>query len=415
MSTEEVADDKLAGAVENNKVPIVTTGDPEAQEEEKPQKEWEKRGEMLALIVNVAMIIWFQSIPLLTMFGHAIANIGHWFPCEEGGRYDLSMTSACVCGYTQGFTRCFAPLSCTVMILFIGRELLQKRLFYGVLRRHGVVQFASNNPLTDPLALAVLVTFAHVILYLIYIVYATSLLSTSTTSKFIQHTGGEYGDVNDAEHLFAGDNYAFQMVVELVTFYALPSTLFVVFFFTGYDIEATLVPLSQYVHDAYDAGEGNQLSNLQILDDAHCRQMVESKAAELLAKANVHEEEFEQVIESYNGWSKEDELGKVYMLQSLWPAYVLLPVEASGESGAKLFRVLWMVFLVTSLIVSTFIMGLLGEYIFLCFRHFAKRELPYIIQSVVVIAMAGLCIFIMSNLIMVHHTARTLKVARKVQ
>jgi len=384
--------------------------DPEAQE--KPQKEWEKRGEILQLVLGTGMVLWFQSIPLATMLGHALHNTGKWFRCDRGGHYELSTLSAGICGYTQGAACTFAPLCLMVMILFIGRELVQKRLYYGLLRQQNVVQFASNDPLTDPLAIAVLVSYVHVILYLIYIIYATSLFNSGMTGTFYQHVGVENSKTHGIEHVLIGDDYAFTMVVELVSFYVLPATLFIVFMYTGYDIEATLVPLSQYVHDAHDAGEGNRLSELQIIDDALCKKMVEDNAALILKGAGDHEQEFQECAKFYHGHMQAEDLQKVYMLDSLWPAMLLMPAEASGERPAQAFRILWWIYFGTSLVFGALVLWLLGFYISFSLQHL---DIAHTLQLSVEVFISALCVVILWRLVSVSYKARFLQIREKDQ
>lgn len=401
--------------------------DDAAEEEkvEKPQKEWEKRGEMLMLIISVAMILWFQSVPLATMFGHAWYAIENdaWFHCSKGGHYDLSLVDACICGYTQGVTCCFAPLCFCIMIIFVGRELVQKRLYYSVLKRHGVLQFATNDPLTDPLGIVVFLLYVHVIFYFFFIIYATKLLSSDASSSLLQHAhdgvghgvDGVAGIGKNHGDLIVRDGAAFQMVSELFAFYILPSTLFIIFFYCGYDIEATLVPLSQYVHDAHDAHEEDQLSQLEVLDDAQCNRIVLEHAGEILAGAGTHDDEFEHLKVFYKEHKNDDILPKLGLLDSLWPTQILLPKHASPEAAARLFRVLYYVYFGSSLFFGSLVLVLLGHYIQFCLRLVLEGDIPHTIQMVVEVVVAFICVALLGRLVQVTHVARHLKISRKEQ
>jgi len=396
--------------------------DPEApkeEEEEKPRKEWIKRGELLALLVGAGMTIWMQSIPLVAMVGHAAVHTGHWFPCEAGGAYDLSAVDAILCGWTQGFTCSFAPFALTVMNLYIGRDLLQKRLYYGLLRQQGVLQFASNNPLTDPLSLLVFVAYAHVILYLVFIIYATGLLSSDDSAFLLQHGRGVIGGSGDTDNLketlLARDSYAMRQVMELVSFYVLPATLFVVFFFCGYDIEFSLVPLSQYVHDEVEAGDQDSLSKLSILQDSHAKALIEEKAADMLALAGDHEDEFVQVLEHYKLADNSEALGTVYMIDSLWPAYILLPNEAAQCRSAKIFRWLYLFYticaVVCCLVAASLCLREVKEYM----HKASEGYVGYTVELAVIGLITLVVIVVIGRLIFTTWKARGLKVDRKKQ
>jgi hypothetical protein len=394
--------------------------DPEApKEEEKPRKEWLKRGELLGLCVAAGMVIWMQAIPLLAMLGHSAVNTGHWFPCEAGGNYDLSAVDSLLCGWTQGFTCSFAPFALTVMNLFIGRDLLQKRLYYGILRKNGVLQFASNNPLTDPLSLLVLVAYVHVILYLIFIIYATGLLSSDDSAFLLQHGRGVIGGSGDTDHLketlLARDSYAMRAVMELISFYVLPATLFIVFFFCGYDIEFSLVPLSQYVHDEIEAGEKDSLSKLSILQDSHAKHIVEEHGADILALAGDHEDEFVQMLEQYKQKDTPEALGTVYMFDGLWPAYILLPNEASQCRSAKLFRWLFLVYAICAvfccLLAASLCLQEVEEYL----HKATQGYVCYTVELVVIGLITAVVFAVIGKLIVTTWKARGLKIDRKKQ
>lgn len=337
------------------------------------------------------MTIWMQSLPLIAMVGHAAVNTGHWFPCEAGGAYDLSAVDAILCGWTQGWTCSFAPFALTVMNLYIGRDLLAKRLYYGVLRQSGVLQFGSNNPLTDPLSLLVFIAYAHVILYLVFIIYATGLLSSDDSAFLLQHGRGVIGGSGDTdslkETLLAHDENAMRVVMELISFYVLPSTLFVVFFFCGYDIEFSLVPLSQYVHDEVEAGDQDSLSKLSILTDSHAKVLVEEKAADMLALAGDHEEEFVQVLEHYKQTDTSEALGIVHMIDSLWPAYILLPNEASQCGSAKIFRWIFLVYaccaVVCCLVAASICLREVETYVYKAMKGFVCYTVELVVIGVI--------------------------------
>lgn len=384
--------------------------------EEKEPKPWEARGTILGLCIDLGMIIWIQSVPLATMFIHSMVSYGKMFPCEEGGTYKLSFFDACYCAYTKAFIRGFAPLALTAMCLIVGRDLLQKRTYYSILKWKGVLEFAANNPFKDPVFLAVLISYIHLILHLIFIIWATGFFSSSSSSKFLQHTGeGEDITGGDVKNM-VNDAFAFRLIVELVSFIVLPATLFIIFFFTAYDIEATLVPLSQYVHDARDAGEGAELSQLEILEDCWVKEVLDAKAPDILAAAEDHENEFKELLNEYNLQRKTleaKELIRMTMTESLWPAQLLLPIQASQDKHAKAFRYLWMVYFVAACIFGFLVLWLLVHY---CLRDLIKvldSHIPCTISlGVEVLFLVG-CTTILAKIIGAHRTGRNLEVHRK--
>lgn len=384
--------------------------------EEKEPKPWEARGTILGLCIDLGMIIWIQSVPLATMFIHSMVSYGKMFPCEEGGTYSLSLQSACACAYTQAFIKGFAPLALTAMCLIVGRDLLQKRTYYSVLKHRGVLEFAANNPFKDVVFLAVLVSYIHCILHLVFIIWATGFFSSNVSTKFLQHQGEDITNTGGDVKNLVTDAVAFRLIVELVSFIVLPATLFIIFFFTAYDIEATLVPLSQYVHDARDAGEGAELSQLEIMEDCWVKDVLDAKAPDILGAVEDHDLEFKELLNEYNRQRttlEAKELLHLTILESLWPAQLLLPIQASQDKSAKAFRIMWLVYFCTTCVLGFIVLFLLIHY---CVRDLIRvldSHIPDTISfGVMVVFLVG-CTLILAKIIGAHRTGRNLQVNRK--
>jgi len=387
--------------------------------EEKEPKPWEARGTILGLCIDLGMVIWIQSVPLATMFIHCMVSYGKMFPCEEGGAYSLSFQSSCFCAYTKAYIRCFAPLALTAMCLIVGRDLLQKRTYYSVLKHRGVLEFAANNPFKDPVFLGVLISYLHLLLHLIFIIWATGFFSSNNPTKFLQHTGeGEDITGGDVKNM-VDDAFAFRLIVELVSFIVLPATLFIIFFFTAYDIEATLVPLSQYVHDARDAGEGAELSQLEIMEDCWVKEVLDANAADIIGavdESQPHELEFKELLNEYNRQRKEKEakdIIRMTMTESLWPAQLLLPLQASQDKSAKAFRMLWMVYFVAACIFGFLVLWLLVHYMLRDLIKVLDSHYPSGISLGVEVVFLFGCVTILAKIIGAHRTGRGLEINRK--
>jgi len=284
------------------------------------------------------------------------------------------------------------------------------------LKHKGVVEFAANNPFKDPLVIAVIVSYLHLILHLIFIVWATGFFSGSSSSKFLQSAGHGEDITGGDMKTIVNDAYAFRLIVELVSFIVLPATLFVIFFYQAYDIEATLVPLSQYVHDARDAGEGAELSQLEILEDCWVKEVLDGKASEILSAAETHDLEFKELLSEYNVQREtleKKETRMITMTESLWPAQILLPLEASDDKSAKAFRVLWMVYFVTAMVFGFLVLWLLVHYLLRDLIRVLDSHLPSLISFVVEGAILGICTLIIVKLIGAHRSARAIPVNKK--
>lgn len=212
------------------------------------------------------------------------------------------------------------------------------------------------------------------------------------------------------------DAVAFRLIVELVSFIVLPATLFIIFFFTAYDIEATLVPLSQYVHDARDAGEGAELSQLEIMEDCWVKDVLDAKAPDILGAVEDHDLEFKELLNEYNRQRttlEAKELLHLTILESLWPAQLLLPIQASQDKSAKAFRIMWLVYFCTTCVLGFIVLFLLIHY---CVRDLIRvldSHIPDTISfGVMVVFLVG-CTLILAKIIGAHRTGRNLQVNRK--
>lgn len=411
MSAEEISDDEdKAKAVKKidraaAATALASIDPPHDGAEEKEAKLWEARGTILGLSIELGMIIWLQSMPLATMFIYSMVSYGKMFPCQVGGSYNLTFVDACFCAYTKAHVRCFAPLALSAFCLIILRDLVQKRLYYWTLKHHGVIEFGSNNPLKDYIFIAVAISFVHIILHLLFIVYATGFLTGGPSNGFLQHS----------DEALLGDAYAFRIIVELVTLSVLPAVLFMIFFFCGYDMEATLVPLSQYVHDARDAGEQEELSQLEILEDCWVKEILDTKTGEVLALAENHLDEFKCLQQEYNKNRVELEKKETYKIglkDSLWASRLLLPAEATQDPAAKGFRVMWMVFFVTAMVFQFLVIWLVLHYVLRDMIKSLEGHIPDTISMGVEFVMFLGCLLIWSRMVVAHRRSRSIEVPR---
>jgi len=169
----------------------------------------------------------------------------------------------------------------------------------------------------------------------------------------------------------------------------------------------------EYVHDAHDAGESNQLSQLEIMDDAHTKRIVLANASEILATAGTHEEEFDNLKCWYLKEDTSTPLPILGLYDSLWPAMILLP-KAAHQDGMW-FRIMYYIYFGCSLFVGTLVFGILSQYIMFSGRKIASGAVSYVLQMVVQVVVAIVCMALLGRLIQVTLAARHMKISRKEQ
>lgn len=319
---------------------------------------WESRGTIFGLVIDVFCSSATQFGILITMFLHLRAGDDGLMPCTKEAPWALTQPGTLICEYTKAYVICFPGVSIMLMLLFIGRELLLKRLYYGLLKAGGVLGFRQNLPLTDPLIWVLLWCYVHVLVHFVF------LLCAAIETKEAQGTAGQtlQEPVVNKDLIY--------LLADLIGFIMIPGTLFVVFFYQVYDIEKTLVPLSQYVHDAvedsFDEDLGHkELAELNVLQDGVARMLLDEESAQALG---IHSDSrYEEFIEMYKRERRSHEdmikklpsLGHVGLLDAMWPLRFMLAVPSHASQADMGFQSLWLAFCTVVVPVSVWILTFL--------------------------------------------------------
>eukprot|EP00929_Paragymnodinium_shiwhaense_P109909 TRINITY_DN76503_c0_g1_i1.p1 TRINITY_DN76503_c0_g1~~TRINITY_DN76503_c0_g1_i1.p1 ORF type:complete len:409 (+),score=80.12 TRINITY_DN76503_c0_g1_i1:144-1370(+) len=315
---------------------------------------WESRGSILGLLIDVGGATASQLIMLVPMVANSLSKDGTFMSCDETLHPVLKTpTMLFLCEYLTAFALVFPVLAATAIMLLIGRNLLQKRFYYGMLQAGGVVTFAQNNVFKEIIFWVIVVSYVHCLGYLALVIYVCR-----REGNFYVSNGS----------LVMGENEGL-MIGSCISLLLLPGALFTVFFFCAYDVEYTLVPLSQYVHDAHDVAKSEAadvvdptgLSQLENIHDSHMCMLLQEKEAELLATAGDHEAKFRETLEVYRSERAElrkRELSSIGLFESFWPGRLLLKPVVQGEAGGY-FKVLWFTIVSVFLLVFLCLIGYL--------------------------------------------------------
>lgn len=326
--------------------------DPENEAKRPPV--WESNGSPTALLIGVLSTYGYHFMVLLAhhmgvhVFGRTVAS------CAVGGPGGVtSEVGAYACEYSKAFLLCFPVAASAVLMLLAGRDLLQKRLYYGLLKAQGVLEFCETHAHEDRLMAYLLVCAIHVLLFTclsspllhqLYGLVATSVSHAQTVAE---------KQVALVEQILS---------VQAVLLAVVPIVLLCVCSFHAYDIQGGLLPLSRYVADADDALRS--LAGLRPMRDAAVLSALrggldaptsrsseaELNAAIVAAVGRNHGESV--VIDAAPGG----------LLCSLWPAHWLL-APARGEQS-KGFRRLWLSYAALAITWLTWVSSVLLR----CFR-----------------------------------------------
>jgi len=249
-------------------------------------KDWEERGTVLSLLLEVANVAFSRVFLLLTLVGSLQAASDSFMRCSREETPALKhYGEELICHYTKAFIFTFPAMATTVLVLLCGRDLLQKRLYYGILKNGGVITFSENTPYKDPMIMAMLVDFLHCVAYTIFhlmILHREGHMHDLQQEGFIPEThtteapkasgledaaafllaafraggpklGGAKTGGRTRVNPFGQDNELgeyMQTVMFLVATF-METVLLLIFIWYAYDITASLVPMSKYL-DGYE-------------------------------------------------------------------------------------------------------------------------------------------------------------------
>lgn len=312
---------------------------------------WEDRGSILGLLIDVGGGSVSQILMLLPMITNSLKKSGNFISCNTTLHPSLRTPGlVSLCEYLTAFALAFPCLALTGVMLFIGRNLIQKRFYYSMLKSNGVVSFTQNNPLKESVFWVILICYLHCLGYFFMVLYVCD-----QEGKFAITTDGIKMGSNEA--LMLGSCFSLLL---------LPGALFTLFFYGSYDIEGSLVPLSQYVHDAEEAFEkfkikGN-LSTLSTLDDNYAKIVLKEQQAEFLVQDSGYEDKCDKIKDIVLREKPELEQRprqNISLFHSFWPGEMLLKPTCVGEAE-EYFKTLWFT------IVSIFMVVFVGVIVFLC-------------------------------------------------
>ncbi|CAK0892470.1 unnamed protein product [Prorocentrum cordatum] len=252
-----------------------------------PEPEWHANGTIVGLLIDVGGTSGYYMFLILTMFFGLEANKDELLACHIGtGRMQLATwPQACLCEYTKAHLLIFPTLALSVVLVFMGRDLLQKRLYYGLLRSGGVVDFSQNKAFKDSLVLLFIVNYLHVVSHLALMYWVARPAYSHTEDDPSVAAPGFLRHQADAMRrnlaLESGNLHALGFLWGTVM---IPGTLVVVFVFLGYEIEKSLVPLSLYVHGLNDSQAPEAaLQGLSVFRDASAKAVIEDPSGPVAA------------------------------------------------------------------------------------------------------------------------------------
>lgn len=337
--------------------------------------EWYFNGTITGLLVDVGSTGGYTLFLLLTMFFGLEANRGELLDCTIGTG-DLEMRSfwtACFCEYTKAHLLIFPTLCLSVVSLYIGRDVAQKRLYYGLLVNGGVIDFHKNKVFLDPLPLILIANYLHVITHLCLMFWLINIRNEEDAkahalgnmrSELLHHEPEFYRHEEEAKTPSWKSTAALGYLWGAVM---IPGTLVIIFVVLGYNVETYLVPLSQYLQGVelslptprspsqrvesartLSAESARDLSKLFVFRDACVKVALEDPNWNGRLRHSICglelDRQYEAVVQAAVEVSSKTrvrkEHGAIRLLSAMWPTQLLLRWDTPG-ADARNFRLLW--------------------------------------------------------------------------
>jgi len=314
-----------------------------------PQEEfqWERRSSPLQLFLSVGINVGKNVVALLLLFWQLFRQrtflmscdkrvIGNWtYPCE----------------YTKTFIRCFPLLATICLMIIASRQMLQQRIYYGLLKRGALLDFRNTKAWHDPLFFILVVSFLHGIIHFIL-------------DLFVQD-GYHAGD------LLPGAPARNEMEAEMqnmLKHFILPSVVFFAFLVSSYDLEAQLLPLSKYFEENPSYAR-QTAARMPFLDEEEVQKVIPRLSLKISSDTTTLDAVYHELIEKTPELfiDEKQEKGGIswHLFKTLWPAKILLDPKLDCDE-AKSFRRL--------LFVTNIVSALLHALVFVYFCYQAYQD-----------------------------------------
>mmetsp|Transcript_73344 Transcript_73344/g.141878 ORF Transcript_73344/g.141878 Transcript_73344/m.141878 type:complete len:526 (+) Transcript_73344:73-1650(+) len=130
---------------------------------------WESYGSTWYLCFEVATEAFPKVFLLFTLVASLKACDANFMACNQEDTPALrNYGEVLLCHYTKSFVFSFPAMATSVLLLLFGRDFLQKRFYYGILKAGGAVSFSENTAWKDPLFLAMCWDFGQCVIYTIF-------------------------------------------------------------------------------------------------------------------------------------------------------------------------------------------------------------------------------------------------------
>lgn len=304
------------------------------QRRQRPQAErvflWELKSRPWALCAKAAIRLGQSVAALVLVYWSLGVNREHLMPCDSR---HLPIVSLFACEYTKAFLRVFTLLAVNIALALAMRMILQERIYYGMLKAWGLIDFADSVPLRDPLLWVLVVSLLH----------------------GLSHFALKYANSEARQTDTLTDD--FHLAQEVAQAFVGPAAVFMMLFYASFDIEATLIPLNKYFEEDWDYAK-NALGSITPMDERVLQRLLEERDVVGELEERTVLAAYGRLVELYPEYEAAPAQAHFWFAE-LWPAQLLLdPRLADAESRS--FRCMFGALLVVAATVHGATMGALS-------------------------------------------------------
>lgn len=285
--------------------------------------EWESRGFPWRLFA-MAMGRVGRSIFALALIYWCMGIRREFLMSCDGRRYSLA--TVCYCEYSKTFLRVFALLGLNISLTVAMRLIVQERIYYGMLKQGGLIDFECASPVRDPLMWLLVVSLAHGVSHFVLKFYNSKAWLTPTWNDDIQELS------------------------QISGIFLMPSFIFMMIFIQSSDIENDLIPLNKYFEEDWVYAR-HMLGSITPMDENTLRAGLQTGDFVGEAEEPTIKAVYQCIIRAYPTFADATSTPHLFF-REMWPAQILVDARLQDDESFT-FRIMFVVFLALTFLIHT--------------------------------------------------------------
>mmetsp|Transcript_28533 Transcript_28533/g.90956 ORF Transcript_28533/g.90956 Transcript_28533/m.90956 type:complete len:409 (+) Transcript_28533:195-1421(+) len=269
---------------------------------------WEERASPWMLLFRALQRVGQSVAALVLLYWSMGTNEEFLMRCD--GR-KLSSGALYCCEYTKSFLRCFTLLGVNVALGCAMRMIIRERIYYGMLKAGGLLDFADAQPLRDPVLWFVGISLLHGLSHFGLKFSHSSAWATETWWDDLQ-------ELKRATRIFL-----------------MPACIFLGLVYATLDVEANLVPLNKYFEEDWEYAKC-ALGSIVPMKESVLREGLEVRDIVAEVREPTIRSVYARIVECYREFSAPTKAGPWF--GDIWPVRLLLDPRLRDTESRSFLR-----------------------------------------------------------------------------